>query len=163
MPYYKKAAKITGLFSLIFGPTLVVLGILGYNHNPDITAVLVSIALPFLVMGPMDLIIVYVIAPREEREIEEEAIILKYELDLLRSARNKEADQETSQRNQLKRDRVRYSQDEIVGKCSVCELSIYLSDDTLMCPVCDESAHRDHLLEWIKVKGNCPNCGTNLR
>lgn len=52
---------------------------------------------------------------------------------------------------------------EIVGKCIVCKLSIYASEQITKCPICNFVAHRTHLLEWIKIKGKCPNCKANLK
>ncbi len=47
--------------------------------------------------------------------------------------------------------------------CSVCKLSIDAHEEEIWCPNCHAPAHRTHLLEWIKIKGFCPNCSTKLR
>jgi endogenous inhibitor of DNA gyrase (YacG/DUF329 family) len=48
-------------------------------------------------------------------------------------------------------------------KCIVCNLPIRENQQKLFCPYCGNSAHRTHLLEWIKIKGFCPYCRKNLR
>lgn len=57
---------------------------------------------------------------------------------------------------------VRLNPDAITGKCIVCKLSIHTSDELLECPHCFMRAHETHLLEWLKVKGMCPNCRTRI-
>jgi hypothetical protein len=52
---------------------------------------------------------------------------------------------------------------EIEGWCIVCKLPIYLHEDVIECPACYSVAHRSHLLEWVKIKGYCPNCGYSLK
>jgi hypothetical protein len=47
-------------------------------------------------------------------------------------------------------------------KCSVCQLNIAFGDDVVRCPHCGVLSHRDHLLEWIKIRGFCPNCREKL-
>ncbi len=46
--------------------------------------------------------------------------------------------------------------------CMVCQLPIQYGDSVLICPHCKGQAHRVHLLEYLKVKGSCPNCQTDL-
>lgn len=46
--------------------------------------------------------------------------------------------------------------------CTVCNNSIVPLDSTLSCPHCGGRAHRIHFLEYLKVKGTCPNCRANL-
>ena len=43
-------------------------------------------------------------------------------------------------------------------KCSVCQLNIVFGHDVVRCPFCCVLSHRYHLLEWIKIRGFCPNC-----
>ncbi len=47
-------------------------------------------------------------------------------------------------------------------RCSVCQLNIVFGDDVVRCPHCGVLSHRDHLLEWIKIRGFCPNCRERL-
>jgi len=42
-------------------------------------------------------------------------------------------------------------------RCIVCLLPI-VSGDIIKCPHCGGIAHKEHLQEWVKVKGFCPNC-----
>ncbi len=48
-------------------------------------------------------------------------------------------------------------------QCSVCKLPISFGVGTAECPHCENIAHREHLLEWIKVKGSCPVCQRHLK
>jgi len=48
-------------------------------------------------------------------------------------------------------------------QCSVCKLPISFGVETAECPHCENIAHREHLLEWIKVKGSCPVCQRHLK
>ncbi len=51
---------------------------------------------------------------------------------------------------------------DIIEKCSVCNRDIISGDQIVRCPSCHIPSHRDHLLEWIKIKGYCPNCKEKL-
>lgn len=46
--------------------------------------------------------------------------------------------------------------------CMVCHLPIEFADTVLVCPYCQGQAHRIHILEYVKVKGSCPNCQADL-
>lgn len=48
--------------------------------------------------------------------------------------------------------------------CMVCGLSIKDEEqkEKVYCPNCRNTAHKGHLIEWIKLKGICPLCRTNL-
>jgi hypothetical protein len=46
--------------------------------------------------------------------------------------------------------------------CPVCNLDIVFGDLFIKCPFCGILSHRDHLLEWIKIRGTCPNCKKKL-
>ena len=46
--------------------------------------------------------------------------------------------------------------------CSVCQHSIKHGESILICPRCNSQAHRVHILEYLKVKGTCPNCEEDL-
>lgn len=48
------------------------------------------------------------------------------------------------------------------AKCSVCGKNIEIFDDVMGCPLCGAKAHKDHLLDWIKMKHNCPVCKKSL-
>ncbi|WXG39494.1 MAG: hypothetical protein WED07_01445 [Candidatus Freyarchaeum deiterrae] len=44
----------------------------------------------------------------------------------------------------------------------MCSESISSGEAIVKCPRCGVLSHRDHLLEWIKVKGYCPSCKERL-
>jgi hypothetical protein len=46
--------------------------------------------------------------------------------------------------------------------CSVCHHTIEYGESVLSCPHCKAKAHRVHILEYLKVKGTCPNCQADL-
>ncbi len=46
--------------------------------------------------------------------------------------------------------------------CSVCKLPISFGSEYLECYHCENIAHKEHLLEWVKVKGTCPICQQKL-
>jgi len=43
-------------------------------------------------------------------------------------------------------------------KCAVCGKSIEIFDESAGCPLCEAKAHKDHLIEWVKMKNSCPIC-----
>ncbi len=46
--------------------------------------------------------------------------------------------------------------------CMVCNSAITSTDSAHQCPHCEGKAHRIHFLEYLKVKGKCPHCQTQL-
>ncbi len=48
-------------------------------------------------------------------------------------------------------------------RCMVCQQFIGQEELYIMCPHCEQLAHRAHLLEWVKIKGICPYCKEKLR
>ena len=66
--------------------------------------------------------------------------------------------------------RFEISSEEIIGewdwtkreRCIVCNLPIKQDEMRGRCPDCGHSAHLDHLLEWIKIKGICPFCKRSI-
>ncbi len=48
-------------------------------------------------------------------------------------------------------------------QCTVCQGFIEHKEQYLQCPHCKQLAHKRHLLEWLKVKGQCPYCRRKLR
>jgi len=48
-------------------------------------------------------------------------------------------------------------------RCMICALEIRDTDDVVFCPYCYYPAHREHMLEWLHVKGICPHCRRPLR
>lgn len=47
-------------------------------------------------------------------------------------------------------------------QCTTCKLNIGQGEDSLHCPYCKRPSHSKHLLEWLKIKGECPNCKEKL-
>ena len=47
-------------------------------------------------------------------------------------------------------------------KCSVCGKEISIFDNPKSCPICNAPGHDDHLLEWVKMRHNCPICKGGL-
>jgi hypothetical protein len=48
------------------------------------------------------------------------------------------------------------------SRCAVCGKPIEIFDDTNGCPLCDTKAHKDHLVDWVKMKHSCPVCKKSL-
>ena len=49
-------------------------------------------------------------------------------------------------------------------RCMVCNLFINPSHEEIVhCPYCNQPAHHVHLIEWIKIKGKCPNCKREIK
>ncbi|MHA1266746.1 MAG: hypothetical protein ACTSRS_16035 [Candidatus Helarchaeota archaeon] len=46
--------------------------------------------------------------------------------------------------------------------CPICKAGIAAKDPVISCPSCKVKAHRDHFLEYLKIHGSCPKCGTHL-
>jgi hypothetical protein len=47
--------------------------------------------------------------------------------------------------------------------CVICRKSIQSSGDKVACPECNNTFHRTHLLEWLKVFNQCPMCNHKIR
>ena len=45
-----------------------------------------------------------------------------------------------------------------VPECFVCKRPIDRKGRVKACPFCKQKYHAPHILEWLKVKGNCPKC-----
>ncbi len=51
-----------------------------------------------------------------------------------------------------------------VLRCTVCNLIVKSTEEEIVyCPYCNSPAHRPHLIEWIKIKGFCPNCKKEIK
>ncbi|MFX0122798.1 MAG: RING finger protein [Candidatus Hodarchaeota archaeon] len=46
--------------------------------------------------------------------------------------------------------------------CVICRYPIESFEDSVECPSCHNSFHRNHLLEWLKVFNQCPLCHQRL-
>ena len=51
---------------------------------------------------------------------------------------------------------------ELDERCSVCMSPIKAGESFVRCPFCDVPSHYSHIVEWIKVKPQCPNCRKKL-
>lgn len=51
---------------------------------------------------------------------------------------------------------------ELDERCSVCMSPIKAGESFVRCPYCDVPSHYSHIVEWIKVKPQCPNCRKKL-
>jgi hypothetical protein len=47
--------------------------------------------------------------------------------------------------------------------CMICKLPFKSQQKVVSCPMCQSLFHRDHIFEWLKVKGKCPVCKQQLR
>ncbi|MFB0561062.1 MAG: Ig-like domain-containing protein, partial [Candidatus Lokiarchaeia archaeon] len=47
-------------------------------------------------------------------------------------------------------------------KCAVCNRFLFFGDELAECPYCGALSHREHLLQWISLKGVCPKCKEKL-
>ncbi len=45
-------------------------------------------------------------------------------------------------------------------KCIICQGLVKRGDNILECPNCNNLAHKDHMLQWLKIKEECPICKT---
>ncbi len=50
-----------------------------------------------------------------------------------------------------------------IGNCAICKLPITKYQDYLKLPCCKALAHKEHILEWLKIKGTCPHCKTRIK
>jgi len=48
-------------------------------------------------------------------------------------------------------------------RCIVCLNEVKPDEKVVSCPFCGKTGHKDHFLEWVKVKAICPNCKKNIR
>lgn len=46
--------------------------------------------------------------------------------------------------------------------CPICRKPVLYGENVLECTFCGIEAHAPHLLEWLRIKGTCPNCREKL-
>ncbi len=51
---------------------------------------------------------------------------------------------------------------DLEDRCSVCMSPIKAGQSFVRCPFCEAPSHFSHIVEWIKVKPQCPNCRKKL-
>jgi len=61
----------------------------------------------------------------------------------------------------IKRDLIRISTSS-KSRCAVCGKDIEIFDEVSGCPLCDAKGHRDHMVDWIRMKHSCPVCKKSL-
>ncbi len=47
-------------------------------------------------------------------------------------------------------------------KCAVCGKKIEIFDEVIGCPLCETKAHKDHMVDWVRMKHSCPVCKKSL-
>lgn len=52
--------------------------------------------------------------------------------------------------------------DQYEKQCVICRHPIRSNRDNIACPFCQNTFHRNHLLEWLKVFNQCPMCHQRL-
>ena len=57
---------------------------------------------------------------------------------------------------------LKYATSDLTERCSVCMSIIKSGESFVRCPYCDVPSHYSHIVEWIKVKPQCPNCRKKL-
>ena len=51
---------------------------------------------------------------------------------------------------------------EIPQRCTICQGLIKHGDNVLECPQCSNVAHNEHMLQWLKIKEECPICKSKV-
>ena len=51
---------------------------------------------------------------------------------------------------------------QIPQRCIICQGLIKHGDSVLECPQCSNLAHSDHMLQWLKIKEECPICKSKV-
>ncbi len=46
--------------------------------------------------------------------------------------------------------------------CTICKSPIFHLDEQIQCPFCSVFFHRRAFLEWMKIRGTCPNCNSKM-
>lgn len=48
------------------------------------------------------------------------------------------------------------------SRCAVCGKNIEIFDEVIGCPLCQAKSHKEHLIDWIRMKHACPICKKSL-
>lgn len=48
------------------------------------------------------------------------------------------------------------------SKCAVCNKDIEIFDEIGSCPLCGAEGHKEHMVDWIRMKHSCPVCKKSL-
>jgi len=46
--------------------------------------------------------------------------------------------------------------------CAVCGKNIEIFDEVAGCPLCEVKAHKEHFIDWVRMKHSCPVCKKSL-
>ncbi len=71
-------------------------------------------------------------------------------------------DKEELKRKRPVPQKLKIATSKLEGRCSVCMSSIEAGESFVRCPFCEVPSHYSHIIEWIKVKPQCPNCRRKL-
>ena len=52
--------------------------------------------------------------------------------------------------------------DATFNQCEICKFPIVGLDEQIECPNCLSFFHKREFLEWIKIRGHCPNCNFKM-
>ena len=52
--------------------------------------------------------------------------------------------------------------DATFNQCKICKFPIVGLDEQIECPNCLSFFHKREFLEWIKIRGHCPNCNFKM-
>ncbi len=63
---------------------------------------------------------------------------------------------------EITRDISQYKTESLEEYCVICRHAIRPSDVRAICPMCENSFHKVHLLEWLKVFNQCPICRSRI-
>ncbi len=67
-----------------------------------------------------------------------------------------------NERSQFKKQPLKIATSDLDERCTVCLGTIKAGESFVRCPHCGKPAHYSHLIEWLKVKSQCPNCRKEL-
>ncbi len=103
----------------------------------------------------------------------ETAVILEEEksleeLEAIASEAKKEKEEEivikekTEAPRKIQTQPLKVATSDLEDRCSVCLSVIKAGESFIRCPHCEIPSHYSHIVEWIKVKPQCPNCKKKL-
>ncbi len=86
-----------------------------------------------------------------------------FEVDTDKVVKVEKFDVDTKTKKKVKaRQSLKVATSDLDERCSVCMSHIKAGENFIRCPFCDTPSHYSHIIEWIKVKPQCPNCKQKL-
>ena len=85
-----------------------------------------------------------------------------FEVDTDKAVKVEKYDDTKAKRKAKARQPLKVATSDLDERCSVCMSHIKAGDNFVRCPFCDTPSHYSHIIEWIKVKPQCPNCKQKL-